>query len=531
MENDFLSFSKEAEIIKAINSEKILYSNKIQKMTSFLIKQERNFIITPQAIYIFHNKKLKKSIKYEDIKAITFSTISNEFIIHRKNEYDYHYLCPDKIKLICSIIKAYEKYIKNPIILCEINEKSLKPYATTKKEKKKDINASRMDENKIIDTQTFLIDNDNNKIISRSQTVTNNNILSNAKNLRSNTININNINMDMDIIYEENNINIIFAKNEFINDKNKFNENDIKYMKVIGRGKIGKIYLVNNILDKKYYAVKSIDKNILGEYNKDKIEKILNKLNFDFITNIMFCYETKERIYFFFEYVQNEDLFSHINFYKKLSKEKIINEEKIKFFIASIILALEYLHKNEIIYRNITPKNILINKDGYIKLTPFSLENIFKIKNDIINKLEKSEYSSPEILNNKEENISSDFWNLGIIIYEMIYNITPFYSLDSNNLIEVINNNEIKFPKNFEISENLKDLIEKLLKKNLEERLGFDGDFTQIKNHDFFNNFNFDDLINKKMESPYKPKFEEDLQSNTFEEKYKYEDLIKAEFN
>ena len=82
-----------------------------------------------------------------------------------------------------------------------------------------------MDENKIIDTQTFLIDNDNNKIISRSQTVINNNILSNAKNLRSNTININNINMD--IIYEENNINIIFSKNEFINDKNKFNENDI----------------------------------------------------------------------------------------------------------------------------------------------------------------------------------------------------------------------------------------------------------------------------------------------------------------
>ena len=74
------------------------------------------------------------------------------------------------------------------------------------KKKKKDINASRMDENKIIDTQTFLIDNDNKKIISRSRTVINNN-LSNAKNLRSNTININNINMD--IIYIENNFNNI----------------------------------------------------------------------------------------------------------------------------------------------------------------------------------------------------------------------------------------------------------------------------------------------------------------------------------
>ena len=102
MENDFLSFSKEAEIIKAINSEKILYSNKIQKMTSFLIKQERNFIITPQAIYIFHNKKLKKSIKYEDIKAITFSTISNEFIIHFQ-QFLMSLLSTEKINMIIII--------------------------------------------------------------------------------------------------------------------------------------------------------------------------------------------------------------------------------------------------------------------------------------------------------------------------------------------------------------------------------------------------------------------------------------------
>ena len=85
-----LSFSKEKEITTVLNNEPILYSNKIQKMNSFIIKQERNIIITEESIYIFDKKKFKKKINYEDILALTFSSISNEFIIHRKSIYDYN---------------------------------------------------------------------------------------------------------------------------------------------------------------------------------------------------------------------------------------------------------------------------------------------------------------------------------------------------------------------------------------------------------------------------------------------------------
>ena len=512
MENDFLLFSKEPEILTQIKSDPILYSNKIQKMGSFLIKQERNFIITPTAIYTFQNKKLKKTLKYEEIQGITFSTLSNEFIIHRKNQYDFHYICTDKTKLICSIIKAYDKYMNKPVVLCEIKEKSLKPYATTKKEKKKDINASRMDESKIIDTQTFLIDNESNKgLLLRSQTAipsTSNNL-----HLRLNTINDNNI------INEDNNINLIFSKE---GNSDNFNDKDYKYINIITKGKVSKIFLVKNIENTKYYAMKTINKNCLKEYNKIKIETILKNLNHDFLVNIILCYETFEKIYFFSEYIQNEDLFYHIHFHKN----KTINEYNIKFYAASIIIALEYLHKVGIEYRNLTPRNILINKEGYIKITPISFEQIFTLKNSYYN--EKSEYTSPEALNNKQ-NESSDFWNLGEIIYEMIYGIPPFYSFDSNNLNEIINKNELKFPNNIDISENLKNLIEKLLEKNYEERLGNDGDFSKIKNHDFFKDFNFDDLLNKKIESPYKPSFDDDLRSKTYKEIYNYEDLVKAE--
>ena len=517
MENDFLNFSKEPEVITAINSEKILYSNKIQKMPSFLLKTERNIVITESAIYTFQNKKLKKTLKYDDIKALTFSSLSNELIIHRKEQYDFYYLCTDKIKLICAIIKAYEKNMKTPIVLCEIKEKSLKSYATSKKEKKKDANMSRMDKNKIIDTQTFLIDHEQKKILSRAQIVIN-----------SNTNNIFNLDLDNEDsnngITKENFFDVIFYKG---NDD--ISENDLDFINIIGKGKNSKIYLVKNSLNKEYYAVKSIDKNNVEEYNKNKIEKIVKNLNMDFLTNIKLCYETKNRIYFCFEFIQNENLFYHINSQNNnIDNINDINEDKIKFFSASIILALEYLHKNEIIYRNITPNNILISKEGYIKLTPFSLEQIFNIKENTDSNISKNEYTSPEAYNDKP-NISSDFWNLGIIIYEMIYGIPPFFSLDKNDLKEMILNKEIKFPEKKNISENLKDLVEKLLKKNWEERLGKDGDVNEIKNHGFFKGFNFDEISNQKMESPFKPNLSEELKNNNSMELYNYEDLIKVE--
>lgn len=513
MENDSLMFSKDPDIMNAINSEKLLYSNKIQKIKSFFLKAERNLVITESAIYIFNNKKLKKTLKYNDITGITFSTKSNEFILHRKNQYDFHYICSDKIKLICTIIKAYEKNMKKPIILCEAKEKSLKSYVTSKKEKKKDANMSRMDKNKIIDTQTFLFDHEQNQILTRAQTF-----------LTNNTNNILNLNLDNgdnnNGILEENIVKMIFYKD----GNDELTENDIKYIDIIGRGKLSKIFLVQNLLNKEYYAVKSIDKDDKEISTLQKVE-IVKNLNNTFLANIKLCFEISNRIYFCFEFIQNEDLFYHINYNTNCEN---INEEKIRFFSASIILALEYLHKNGIIYRNINPKNILITKDGYIKLTPFSLKELFHIPKNVEINISKNEYNSPESYTSKPNN-SSDFWNLGIIIYEMIYGIPPFYSLDNNTLSEMITKNEIKFPENITVSENLKDLVEKLLKKNSEERLGKNGDINEIKNHDFFKEFNFDDLLNQKIESPFKPNFSDNLRNNNFNELYNYEDLIKVE--
>ena len=310
----------------------------------------------------------------------------------------------------------------------------------------------------------------------------------------------------------------------FSNDKsiNKPSFKDFNIMKIIGRGNVSKIFLVQYTKNNNLYALKSISKNIIeSNFQYKSKEKLIQNLNHPFLININTLFETKDRIYFLMPLIQGEKLSYHIKTFKNLE------EEKVKFYAASIILLLDYLHKNEIICRDLTPDNILIDQDGYIKITPFHIERFFELKKEIAEKIEKNEYNSPEILSNNEDLKGADWWNLGIIIYEMIYGIPPFYIDDENKMEEFINKTPLIFPRKPLVSENIKNLIKRLLTKKLEERLGYNKGYEEIKNHPFFKDFNFDDLLEKKIESPYKPN-KKDIESNKIiKEKYTFEDLIK----
>ena len=256
---------------------------------------------------------------------------------------------------------------------------------------------------------------------------------------------------------------ILFSNDEklkFIDLKN-FN-----LIKIIGKGNLSKIFLAECKNNKEYYALKTIPLNIIEDNSSitQKVDTISN-INHPFIMSVIFCFETNERLYLGTPYIQGEDLSYHIK------ANKNFNEEKVKFYAASLILALDYLHKNEIIYRNFIPSNVIIDKDGYIKLTPCHLEHILKMKNEILSKIEKNEYTSPECLsdNCSEDAKGGDYWNLGVVIFEMIYGIPPFFTDDPNELKNFIQKTELKFPKNPPISDTTKDLIKKLLNKAMKD--------------------------------------------------------------
>ena len=506
---DFLFFKDDKEILNVIGSENIVYSNKIQKFSSFPRWQDRNLILTNESIYIFQNKKFKRKMAYLDVNGITFSNISNDFIIHGKKEYDIYFSHQDKLTIIYIIIKCYENILKKPLIICQVDEKSLKRYVTSKNDKKKYPNNSKMDENKAIDTQTFLIDNDPVE-----------------KTRRSHTESIGGkINIIQDILEEfpkKIDSEVIYSNEEKIK---MIDYKDFNFIKIIGKGNISKVFLAEYKQTKKYYVLKSISKDYIENFssNKSKLKKLKN-LNHPILIDINFCFETNDRVYFVSPYIQGEELPYHIKTYINYQ------EEKIKFYAASLLLALEYLHKNDIMYRNLTPRNIIINKDGYIKLNPFHIEKILPIKKEVLEKIEKDEYMAPEVLSDiNTQNIKgADWWNLGVIIFEMIYGIPPFYTEDQNKMEDFIMNTELKFPKNPQISDNAKDLIINLLNKKCEERLGYNNGFEDIKNHAFFKEFKFDDLLEKKLEAPYKPIVGDIMEKNKkIEEKYTYEDLLK----
>ena len=159
---DYLNWAKDKEILSSINSKEILYySGKIIKTNHFNMSQERSLVLTDEALYNFQKKKLKRRIRYNQIRGITYSELSQEFVVHgNDDEYDYLFLSSERNLLISLIAKFYpEQNNGQTLKICRVNEKTLKNYVTGKKEKKKDKNYSKMNESKLIDTKEFLENN------------------------------------------------------------------------------------------------------------------------------------------------------------------------------------------------------------------------------------------------------------------------------------------------------------------------------------------------------------------------------------
>ena len=491
--SDNLNWANDKEILSILNGEKLYFSGMITKINHYGMSQERSIILTDKALYNMKKKSLRRKISYNDIRGITYSKLTYEFVVHgNDDEYDYQYIHQERNLIICFIAIFYQQVAFKPIQLCEVEEKTLKNFVTQKKEKKKDNSFSKMDLKYLIDTADF--------------------INQNLKEVSANT--------QVDAKEEKKRKNTLFSRHKTIKSVEL---DDFQIMKVLGRGTFGKVCLVQYKPTKEYYAMKSLKKDVLLDMDQVQStileKKILQSLDHPFLVGMVFCFQTEERIYFIMPFIRGGELFQH------LRTEKFFKEDKARFYAASMGIALEYLHNHGIVYRDIKPENILIGEDGYLKLIDFGMAKMLKGNEKAMSFCGTPEYLAPEIITGEGHNRAADWWSYGILLFEMLCGIPPFYCENTERMYDLITNAELRFPKRIQLSENAKDLIKKLLIKKQDKRLGVEKGFEEIKSHPFFQGFDFDALLAKKLEAPFIPVLKDSLDVGNFDEEFTSEEI------
>ncbi|KAK0085206.1 hypothetical protein PV326_005996 [Microctonus aethiopoides] len=300
--------------------------------------------------------------------------------------------------------------------------------------------------------------------------------------------------------------------------KKKVTLENFEFLKVLGKGTFGKVILCREKATGHLYAIKILRKEVI--IRKDEVahtlteNRVLRSTSHPFLISLKSSFQTADRLCFVMEYVNGGELFFH------LSRSRIFSEERTRFYGAEIISALGYLHSQGIIYRDLKLENLLLDKDGHIKIADFGL-----CKEDITYGCTTKtfcgtpEYLAPEVLEDNDYGRAVDWWGVGVVIYEMMCGRLPFYNRDHEKLFTLILLEEVKFPRT--ISVEARDLLGSLLIKDPSRRLGGGpNDAKDIMDHAFFSSIDWSDLVLKKIPPPFKPQVTSDIDTRYFDSEF-----------
>ncbi|KAF3790685.1 putative serine/threonine protein kinase [Nymphaea thermarum] len=282
---------------------------------------------------------------------------------------------------------------------------------------------------------------------------------------------------------------------------------DFEIIKPISKGAFGKVFLSRKRTTGDLFAIKVLRK--VDMIRKNNVERILAERNIlitvrnPFVVRFFYSFTSSENLYLVMEYLNGGDLFS------LLKNIGCLEEDVARKYIAELVLALEYLHSMGIVHRDLKPANILVGHNGHIKLTDFGLSEFGLLKStaslvetDAGSPLKVNEHSlqvslecmqcekkrnrgpavgtpdylAPEILLGTEHGCSSDWWSVGIILFEFITGIPPFTAQSPEIIFDNILNQKIPWPAvPGEMSYEARDLISRLLVQDPDQRLGANG--------------------------------------------------------
>jgi serine/threonine protein kinase len=233
------------------------------------------------------------------------------------------------------------------------------------------------------------------------------------------------------------------------------------------------------------------------------------------VGSLHYAFQSDEKLYFVLDYAAGGELFFH------LSRMKKFPEHMARFYAAEISMALGALHANGVVYRDLKPENILFDANGHVKLADFGLakENVTHAAEGAHSLCGTPEYLSPEVLDRKGHGTAVDWWNLGMVTYEMLTGLPPWYTTDREKLFDRLRNANIKFP--YYVSRLAASFVAALLIRNPEERLGAKGG-DEVLAHSFFESLDLDGMLRCEVQPPFNPCRDKDgdLDTGNFESEF-----------
>eukprot|EP00591_Stephanopyxis_turris_P007157 CAMPEP_0195529954 /NCGR_PEP_ID=MMETSP0794_2-20130614/32634_1 /TAXON_ID=515487 /ORGANISM="Stephanopyxis turris, Strain CCMP 815" /LENGTH=600 /DNA_ID=CAMNT_0040661341 /DNA_START=129 /DNA_END=1931 /DNA_ORIENTATION=+ len=276
-------------------------------------------------------------------------------------------------------------------------------------------------------------------------------------------------------------------------------------LRVLGKGSFGKVVLVRKRLGAEcggLFAMKILRKAHLvkrRQIERTKTErKVLAVADHPFIMKLHFAFQTEDKLYLVLDYCPGGELFFHLSRYRRFP------ERVARFYSAELVLAIDHLHQKGIIYRDLKPENVLLDAEGHVKLGDFGLakDKIRHPCRGATSMCGTPEYMAPEVLAQSGHGFCVDYWGLGMLVYEMMTGLPPWYTTDRTKLFKRLKHAPLEVPSYF--SKESKNYVGSLLNRDQTRRLGYRG-VEEVKSNFFFNGLNFDLLVKKKIDAPIRP--------------------------
>uniref|UniRef100_A0A8C1T8N5 protein kinase C n=1 Tax=Cyprinus carpio TaxID=7962 RepID=A0A8C1T8N5_CYPCA len=280
---------------------------------------------------------------------------------------------------------------------------------------------------------------------------------------------------------------------------------DFRLIAVLGRGHFGKVLLAEYKKSGNMYAIKALKKGDIVA--RDEVESLMcekrifetvNSAQHPFLVNLFACFQTPEHVCFVMEYTAGGDLMMHIH-------ADVFTEPRAVFYAACVVLGLQFLHDNKIVYRDLKLDNLLLDTEGYVKIADFGLcKEGMGFGDRTSTFCGTPEFLAPEVLTDTSYTRAVDWWGLGVLIYEMLVGESPFPGDDEEEVFDSIVNDEVRYPR-FLSSEAI-GIMRRLLRRNPERRLGSsEKDAEDVKKQPFFRNMDWEALLLRKLPPPFLP--------------------------